>query len=220
MSEENRKRGIFMKKHGKVYGYVRVSSPDQSIDRQLIAMKSAGVHRCRIFIEKQSGKSFDRPIYKELLSVLKKGDTLYVLSLDRLGRNYEEILAQWKVLTKDLGIDVVVMDMPILDTRQHKDLLGTFIADLVLQIMSYVAQTEREQIHERQRQGIAAAKARGVKFGRPVIQETGNIEEAVRLVKRKEKTVAEAAEMCGVSVSTFYRRARKISGRQKCLAKK
>ena len=149
------------------YGYVRVSSTDQNEDRQLKAMADAGVPLKNIFIDKQSGKDFDRPQYIKMVRRLRKNDILFVLSIDRLGRNYEEIQRQWRILTKEVGVDICVIDMPLLDTRNGKDLMGTFIADLVLQILSFVAQTERENIKKRQAQGIAAAKARGVKFGRP-----------------------------------------------------
>lgn len=146
-----------------IYGYVRVSSTDQNENRQMIALRKAAVPEKNIFLDKQSGKDFDRPNYKKLVRKLSAGDLLYVLSIDRLGRNYEEILAQWRVLTKEVGIDICVLDMPLLDTRSGKDLLGTFIADLVLQILSFVAQSERENIRKRQAEGIAAAKAKGVK---------------------------------------------------------
>ncbi len=151
----------------KIYGYVRCSSADQNEDRQMIALHEAAVPEKNIFMDKQSGKDFDRPNYKKLVQELKAGDLLYILSIDRLGRNYEEIQNQWRILTKEIGIDICVLDMPLLDTRNGKDLMGTFIADLVLQILSFVAQSERESIKKRQAEGIAAAKARGVKFGRP-----------------------------------------------------
>ena len=150
-----------------VFGYVRVSSTDQNEDRQMIALRNANVPKKNILIDKQSGKDFERPSYKKLMRRLKAGDLLYILSIDRLGRNYEEIQKQWRILTKEIGADVCVLDMPLLDTRNGKDLMGTFIADLVLQILSFVAQNERESIRKRQAEGIAAAKARGIKFGRP-----------------------------------------------------
>ena len=152
---------------GNVYGYVRVSSIDQNEDRQLIVMDENNVPSKNVYIDKQSGKDFERPQYKKLVKKLKPGDLLYILSIDRLGRNYEDIQKQWRILTKDIGIDICVIDMPLLDTRNGKDLMGTFIADLVLQILSFVAQSERENIKKRQAQGIAAAKAKGVRFGRP-----------------------------------------------------
>lgn len=151
----------------KTYGYIRVSSTDQNEDRQLIAMAQLSVPKRNLYIDKQSGKDFNRPQYRRMVRKLRPGDLLYVLSIDRLGRNYEEIQKEWRHLTKELGIDICVIDMPLLDTRQGKDLMGTFIADLVLQILSFVAQSERENIKKRQAEGIAAAKARGVKFGRP-----------------------------------------------------
>lgn len=152
-----------------VYGYIRVSSRDQNEDRQRIALRERGVEDGFIYTDKVSGKDFDRPQYKKLVKKLKPGDLLMIQSIDRLGRNYEEVQNQWRVLTKEKEVDISVLDMPLLDTRQGKDLMGTFIADLVLQILSFVAQNEREFIRKRQAEGIAAAKARGVKFGRPLI---------------------------------------------------
>jgi len=195
---------------GETYGYVRVSTIDQNEDRQMIAMKENGVPKKNIFMDKQSGKNFDRPNYKKLVRRLKEGDLLYIVSIDRLGRNYEEIQNQWRILTKEKGIDLVVIDMPLLDTRQGKDLMGTFIADLVLQILSFVAQSEREKIRERQRQGIAAAKARGVRFGRP---EKKVPEEFMTLVKdweRKKLSLPELLKKCDISEATFYRRLREM----------
>ena len=151
---------------GNVFGYIRVSSTDQNEDRQRIAMQKKGIEAKNLYIDKQSGKDFQRPRYRQMVRRLKPGDLLYVLSIDRLGRNYEEIQNQWRILTKEKGVDICVIDMPLLDTRRGKDLMGTFIADLVLQILSFVAQNERENIRKRQAEGIAAAKARGVKFGR------------------------------------------------------
>lgn len=150
-----------------IYGYVRVSSTDQNEDRQMIALSEVGVPKKNIYMDKMSGKDFDRPQYQKLLKKLKPGDLLYILSIDRLGRNYEEIQKQWRIITKEKNVDVCVIDMPLLDTRQGKDLMETFIADLVLQILSFVAQSERENIKKRQAEGIAAAKAKGVRFGRP-----------------------------------------------------
>lgn len=152
---------------GNVYGYIRVSSTDQNEDRQLIAMQKMEVQKKNLYIDKQSGKDFDRPQYKRLVKRLKRGDLLYVMSIDRLGRNYEDIQQQWRILTKERGVDICVIDMPLLDTRHGRNLMGTFIADLVLQILSFVAQNERESIRKRQAEGIAAAKIRGVRFGRP-----------------------------------------------------
>lgn len=151
----------------KAYGYIRVSTQDQTEDRQMIALKNVGVKKENIYMDKLSGKDFNRPQYISLNNRLKRGDLLYILSIDRLGRNYVEIQEQWRILTKEIGVDICVIDMPLLDTRQNKDLIGTFIADIVLQLLSFVAQNERENIKSRQRQGIEAAKLRGVQFGRP-----------------------------------------------------
>lgn len=191
-----------------IYGYVRVSSTDQNEDRQMLALHKQKIAEKNIYIDKLSGKNFNRPAYKKLIKKLKSGDLLYILSIDRLGRNYEEIQNQWRVLTKELGADICVIDMPLLDTRQGKDLMGTFIADLVLQILSFVAQNERENIRKRQLQGIAAAKAKGVRFGRP---EKWLPPEFVLLISEWEKkkiTVAEILKICKMSESTFYRRLR------------
>lgn len=186
-----------------IYGYVRVSSQEQNLARQVIEMKKVGVEK--IYEDKQSGKDFNRPQYRELYHNLKSGDVLYILSLDRLGRNYEEIQNQWRLITKQKGADIVVIDMPILDTRKHKDLLGTFIADLILQVLAYVAHTERANIHERQAQGIAAAKARGVKFGRPRKDLPPDFDLAVNQYWAGQITSAEAARRCGMNVTTFRR---------------
>ncbi|MBO5513908.1 MAG: recombinase family protein [Mogibacterium sp.] len=194
----------------KVYGYVRVSSTDQNEDRQMIEMERVGVPWENIYMDKQSGKNFDRPNYKKLVRRLKEGDLLYILSIDRLGRNYEEIQNQWRLLTKEKGVDIVVIDMPPLDTRQGKDLMGTFIADLVLQILSFVAQSEREKIRERQEQGIAAAKARGVRFGRPEITVPDDFDQLVNDWEKKELPLSELLQKCGMSEATFYRRLREM----------
>lgn len=193
---------------GKDYGYVRVSSIDQNEERQMIAMKEKGIELRNIFMDKMSGKNFDRPQYKRLVKKLKPGDTLYILSIDRLGRNYEEILAQWRILTKDIGVDVCVIDMPLLDTRNGKDLIGTFIGDLVLQILSFVAQNERENIRKRQAQGIAAAKARGVHMGRPAIKPPDNFPELVKAWEKKKISLEDVLKQCNMSEATFYRRLR------------
>ena len=190
------------------YGYVRVSSVDQNEERQLIALCERSVPAKNIFKDKQSGKDFERPQYKKLLKRLKAGDLLYVLSIDRLGRNYEEIQKQWRVLTKEIGADICVIDMPLLDTRRGKDLMGTFLADIVLQVLSFVAQNERENIRKRQAQGIAAAKANGMKFGRPVIKAPPNFPEIVQKWENGIIKSYEAAEMCGMCESTFYHRLR------------
>ena len=161
------------------YGYVRVSAIDQNIARQMIEMQGLNIKKRNIFVDKQSGKDFNRPRYKDLLKVLKAGDLLYIKSIDRLGRNYKEIIDQWRLLTKEMEVDVVVIDMPVLDTRIGKDLLGTFIADVVLQVLSFVAQNERENIKKRQEEGIKAAKLNGVEFGRPVIAPPENFAQLI-----------------------------------------
>lgn len=191
-----------------IYGYVRVSSADQNEERQLVALREKGVPESRIFMDKQSGKDFDRPQYKKLVRKLKTGDLLYIMSIDRLGRNYEEIQNQWRILTKEKGVDIVVLDMPLLDTRQGKDLMGTFIADLVLQILSFVAQNERENIKKRQAQGIAAAKAQGIKFGRPEKEIPEDFGKIVREWEQKRLPLSEAVKQCNMSEATFYRRLR------------
>lgn len=191
-----------------VYGYVRCNSIDQNEDRQIIALREASVPEKNIFMDKQSGKDFNRPNYKKLVQELKVGDILYVLSIDRLGRNYEEIQNQWRILTKEIGIDICVLDMPLLDTRNGKDLMGTFIADLVLQILSFVAQSERENIKKRQAEGIAAAKARGVKFGRPEKEAPDDFGRIVKAWEQKKLPFADVLEKCNMSEATFYRRLR------------
>ncbi|MBQ8202980.1 MAG: recombinase family protein [Clostridia bacterium] len=190
------------------YGYVRVSSIDQNEDRQMIAMSEKNIPQKNIYIDKQSGKDFERPQYKRLVKRLKPGDLLYILSIDRLGRNYEEIQRQWRVLTKDIGIDICVIDMPLLDTRNGKDLMGTFIADLVLQILSFVAQSERENIKKRQAEGIAAAKAKGVKFGRPEKSVPDDFPRLIREWEKNKLSFSELLERCNMSEATFYRRLR------------
>lgn len=193
---------------GKVYGYIRVSSTDQNEDRQRIALSEVGVEEKNIYVEKLSGKDFNRPQYKKLVRRMKSGDLLYILSIDRLGRNYAEIQNQWRVLTKEIGIDICVIDMPLLDTRTCKDLMGTFIADLVLQILSFVAQSERENIKKRQAQGIAAAKAKGVHMGRPVKGVPDNFGKLVKLWEKKKISLEQVLQECGMSEATFYRRLR------------
>ena len=193
-----------------IYGYIRVSSKDQNEDRQLIALNEVGVERKNIYLDKRSGKDFDRPQYKKLLRKLKKDDLLYIKSIDRLGRNYEEILQQWRVLTKDKGIDIVVLDMPLLDTRRGKDLMGTFLSDIVLQVLSFVAENERTNIKQRQAEGIAAAKAKGVKFGRPPLPLPDNFYEIHKAWRSKKLTLKEAASACNMPVGTFYGKARKF----------
>ena len=193
---------------GKVYGYVRVSTREQNEDRQMIAMREMGVPEQNIFVDKQSGKDFNRPRYKRLLKKLKENDVLYIKSIDRLGRNYEDILEQWRIITKVRKVDIVVIDMPILDTRRDKNLIGTLISDIFLQVLSFVAENERTTIHQRQAEGIAAAKARGVRFGRAPKPLPENFHDIYQRWKRKEMTVEQAAEECGMAKSTFYDRAR------------
>ena len=191
-----------------VYGYVRVSSIDQNEERQIVELSKRNVLSKNTYIDKQSGKSFERPQYKKLVRKLKQGDLLYILSIDRLGRNYLEIQEQWRILTKEKGIDICVIDMPLLDTRNGKDLMGTFIADLVLQILSFVAQNERENIKKRQAQGIAVAKAKGIKFGRPEIKAPENFENIVRQWEKNQISIQDALQQCNMSEATFYRRVR------------
>ena len=189
------------------YGYIRVSTREQNEDRQLIALRKMAVPERNIFMDKQSGKDFDRPQYKKLLKKLKPNDLLYIKSIDRLGRNYEEIQNQWRTLTKEKGIDIVVLDMPLLDTRRGKDLMGTFLSDIVLQVLSFVAENERTSIRQRQAEGIAAAKARGVRFGRPPKTLPENYRSAYQRWKAGAITGIAAAKECGMPLSTFRYRA-------------
>lgn len=193
-----------------IYGYVRVSSFEQNEARQFIELKKAGVREDKIFTDKLSGKDFNRPQYKRLVKRLKRGDVLYVLSIDRLGRNYEEIQNQWRMLTKDKGVDICVIDMPLLDTRINKDLIGTFIADVVLQLLSFIAQNERENIKIRQRQGIDAAKARGVVFGRPKKKMPENFRELIIKWQNGEISLDTVLNICNISKSTFYRKKKEL----------
>jgi len=191
----------------KTYGYIRVSSMDQNEDRQLVVMNSLKIPDEQIYMDKQSGKDFDRPQYKALVKKLRSGDLLYVLSIDRLGRNYEEIQDQWRILTKEKKVDIVVIDMPLLDTRREKNLLGTFIADLVLQVLSFVAQSERENIQKRQAEGIAAAKAKGKHMGRPNKEMPDNFGTLIREWERKQIPLQKVLEHCGgICPATFYHR--------------
>lgn len=187
-----------------IYGYIRVSSLDQCEDRQRIALQEAGVSDTHIYIDKLSGKDFERPAYNRLLRRLKKDDLLVIKSIDRLGRNYELIQDQWRILTKEKGVDIVVLDMPLLDTRRGKDLMGTFLSDIVLQVLSFVAENERAAIKQRQAEGIAAAKARGVKFGRPPRPLPDNFDEVCREWQNKKITLRQAAAACQMPVGTFY----------------
>lgn len=187
-----------------VYGYIRVSSKDQNTGRQLAALNEYAVPSKNIYIDKQSGKDFHRPQYRRLVRKLRPGDLLYLKSIDRLGRNYGEILEQWRLLTKEKNVDIVVLDMPLLDTRRGKDLMGTFLSDIVLQVLSFVAENERSSIRQRQAEGIAAAKARGVKFGRPCLPLPEKFYEACQAWDDKTLTITQAAALCGMPVSTFY----------------
>ena len=189
------------------YGYVRVSTKEQNEDRQRIALHELGLSDQQIFADKQSGKDFDRPQYQRLLKALRPGDLLYVKSIDRLGRNYEEIQDQWRILTREKGVDICIVDMPILDPRRGKDLLGTFISDLVLQLLSFVAENERTSIRQRQAEGIAAAQARGVRFGRPPKALPENFQNAYQRWKQGEISGTAAARECGMPLSTFRYRA-------------
>lgn len=192
------------------YGYVRVSSLDQNEDRQIREMEKLSIIPKNIFIDKQSGKDFERPQYKKLLKKIKPGDLLYILSIDRLGRNYEEIQRQWRHLTKEVGIDICVIDMPILDTRPYKDLLGTFVSDLILQVLSFVAENERDNIRKRQAQGIAAAKARGVRFGRPEAKLPDEFPALLQKWERQQISTKDLLKECDFSESTLYRRVREM----------
>ncbi|MCI8551446.1 MAG: recombinase family protein [Lawsonibacter sp.] len=189
------------------YGYVRVSTRDQNEGRQMAAMKEFGIEDCRIVLDKQSGKNFERPGYQALVQKLKAGDTLVIKSIDRLGRNYTEILEQWRALSKEKGVDIVVLDMPLLDTRRGKDLIGTFLSDIVLQVLSFVAENERSNIRQRQAEGIAAAKAKGVQFGRPLRPLPDNYHMVFLRWKAGTITGTAAAKECGMPLSTFRYRA-------------
>ena len=188
-----------------IYGYVRVSTKEQNEERQLIAMREFGVRSDKIYLDKQSGKDFNRPQYKVLMKKLKPDDVLVIKSIDRLGRNYDEILEQWRIITKEKHVGIVVLDMPLLDTRKGKDLTGTLIADFVLQLLSYVAQTERENIKQRQAEGIAAAKARGVHMGRPSLEIPDSFSQIKELYLFGEISSRQAAEILGISATTFLR---------------
>lgn len=192
---------------GCVYGYVRVSSRDQNEARQMIALEELGILRKNIYVDKQSGKDFERPAYRKMLRRLGRDDLLYIKSIDRLGRDYAEILRQWRILTKEKGIDIVVLDMPLLDTRRGKDLMGTFLSDIVLQVLSFVAESERVNIRQRQAEGIAAAKARGVRFGRPRRPLPENFPEVYRRWKNAKVTGTAAAKECSMPLATFRYRA-------------
>ena len=188
-----------------IYGYARVSTREQKEDRQMIAMQQFGVAQAHIFLDKQSGKDFNRPAYRRLLNILQEGDTLVIKSIDRLGRNYEDILDQWRIITKEKKAAIVVLDMPLLDTRQNRNLTGTLIADIVLQLLSYVAQTEREFIHQRQAEGIAAARQRGVRFGPPCKERPSNYEACLVAWREGAISAREAARRLQVAHKTFLR---------------
>ena len=196
-----------MERNKKIYGYIRVSTREQNEDRQWIALREVGVPEQNILLDKQSGKDFHRPQYRRLVRKLKKDDLLYIKSIDRLGRNYGEILEQWRLLTKEKGVDIVVLDMPLLDTRRGKDLMGTFLSDIVLQVLSFVAENERVNIRQRQAEGIAAAKARGVRFGRPPKPLPENFHSAYQRWRADKITGTAAAKECGMPLSTFRYRA-------------
>lgn len=199
---------------GNRYAYVRVSSRDQNEDRQMNAMKELEVPKKNIFVDKQSGKDFNRPMYQKLLKKLREEDLVYIKSIDRLGRDYEEILNQWRVLTREKKVDIVVLDMPLLDTRRGKDFLGTFIADLVLQLLSFIAENERKNIKQRQREGIEAARLRGVKFGRPPKPLPDNFEQLYHKWLAKELSATEIARQCDFTSATFYNKAKKLQEKQ------
>jgi DNA invertase Pin-like site-specific DNA recombinase len=193
-----------------VYGYVRVSTREQNEGRQMLAMHRKEVPRDNIYIDKQSGKDFERPMYNQMMERLKEDDLIYIKSIDRLGRNYEEIQEQWRILTKEKKVDIVVIDMELLDTRRGKDLMGTFLSDVVLQVLSFVAENERKNIRERQKEGIEAAKMRGVQFGRPKRDLPDNFTQVCHKWRKGEIIGREAARLCGMPLTTFYGRAREI----------
>ena len=195
---------------GKQYAYIRVSSKEQNEERQRSAMREYGVPAENIILDKQSGKDFERPQYRRLVRRLRRDDLLYVKSIDRLGRNYSEILEQWRMLTKEKGVDIAVLDMPLLDTRRGKDLMGTFLSDIVLQVLSFVAENERDNIRQRQAEGIAAAKARGVRFGRPPLPLPDNFHMLHQAWRGQKITLRQAARACGMPTGTFYSKAIKL----------
>ena len=192
---------------GGSYGYIRVSTHEQNEGRQVLALNGVHIPRENIYMDRQSGKDFQRPMYRRMLKRLKEDDVLYIKSIDRLGRNYEEVLEQWRVLTKEKGIDIVVLDMPLLDTRRGQDLMGTFLSDIVLQVLSFVAENERKNIRERQREGIEAAKLRGVRFGRPEKPVPDNFEMVYGKWAAGEISGRKAAQECNMPFSSFYRKA-------------
>ena len=195
---------------GTIYGYIRVSTREQNEDRQRLALAALPVPKENIYMDKQSGKDFERPQYRRLVRRLRRDDLLYVKSIDRLGRNYSEILEQWRMLTKEKGVDIAVLDMPLLDTRRGKDLMGTFLSDIVLQVLSFVAENERDNIRQRQAEGIAAAKARGVRFGRPPLPLPDNFHMLHQAWRGQKITLRQAARACGMPTGTFYSKAIKM----------
>ena len=195
---------------GTIYGYIRVSTREQNEDRQRLALAALPVPEENIYMDKQSGKDFERPQYRRLVRRLRRDDLLYVKSIDRLGRNYSEILEQWRMLTKEKGVDIAVLDMPLLDTRRDKDLMGTFLSDIVLQVLSFVAENERDNIRQRQAEGIAAAKARGVRFGRPPLPLPDNFHMLHQAWRGQKITLRQAARACGMPTGTFYSKAIKL----------
>lgn len=195
---------------GTIYGYIRVSTREQNEDRQRLALAALPVPEENIYMDKQSGKDFERPQYRRLVRRLRRDDLLYVKSIDRLGRNYSEILEQWRMLTKEKGVDIAVLDMPLLDTRRGKDLMGTFLSDIALQVLSFVAENERDNIRQRQAEGIAAAKARGVRFGRPPLPLPDNFHMLHQAWRGQKITLRQAARACGMPTGTFYSKAIKL----------
>ncbi len=200
--KQNRKQETF--------AYIRVSTKEQNEDRQMLALQGWEISDRNIYVDRQSGKDFERPAYKRMMRRLQKGDRVIVKSIDRLGRNYEEIIEQWRIITRDRGADITVLDMPLLDTTRDKDLLGTLISDLVLQLLSFVAQNERENIRQRQAEGIAAAKARGVKFGRPKKYLPENFDELYNKWRRGEMSADDLCESCDMALSVIYKKSRKL----------
>ena len=195
---------------GTIYGYIRVSTREQNEDRQRLALAALPVPKENIYMDKQSGKDFERPQYRRLVRRLRRDDLLYVKSIDRLGRNYSEILEQWRMLTKEKGVDIAVLDMPLLNTRRGKDLMGTFLSDIVLQVLSFVAENERDNIRQRQAEGIAAAKARGVRFGRPPLPLPDTFHMLHQAWRGQKITLRQAARACGMPTGTFYSKAIKL----------
>ncbi len=196
------------------FGYIRVSTREQNEDRQVIALQGLSIPAGNLYMDKQSGKDFQRPQYQRMIRRIRRDDVLYIKSIDRLGRNYTEIQDQWRILTKEKGADIVVLDMPLLDTRRGKDLLGTFLADIVLQVLSFVAENERVNIRQRQAEGIAAAKARGVRFGRPPLPVPENFKAVHRQWREKKIPLWKAAVACGMKEGTFYAKARRMESEE------